>query len=119
MKGKVTLDSIIAFLKIYLTVACCWPLPPNATKFQRLRRDALRYFCYANTAIYAITMIYTIYKHNNDVLVVMKIGCQLSACMQIPFQILLFAVQQKRLQVGFLFIFLYIQLSNIIQGEDN
>lgn len=49
----------------------------------------------------------------------MKIGCQLSACMQIPFQILLFAVQQKRLQVGFLFIFLYIQLSNIIQGEDN
>ncbi|XP_012224112.2 odorant receptor 22c-like isoform X2 [Linepithema humile] len=98
MKGKITLDRVIAFLKIYLAFACCWPLSPNATRLQRLRRDALRCLCFANSTIFSIVMIYTICKRSDDILLVMKVGCQLSVSAQIPLQMLLFAMQNKRLQ---------------------
>jgi len=104
---KITLDRVITFLKIYLTFACCWPLPSNATRLQRLQRDAFRYFCVTNSTIYSIVMLYTIYKHSDDTLLVMRVGCQLSASAQIPLQILLFAMQDKRIQVRFLFTFLH------------
>lgn len=114
MKSKVTLDRIIAFLKIYLALACCWPLPSNATRLQRLHRNALWYFCFANSTIFNITMIYTIYNHNSDTLLILKVGCQLSVAAQIPLQVLLFAMQNKRLQVRFLFLFLHI-LTDVIK----
>ncbi|KAL6264155.1 hypothetical protein P5V15_004234 [Pogonomyrmex californicus] len=98
MEGKVTLDKVIAFLRIYLTFACCWPLPPSATKLQRLLRSAFQYFCLANAIAIAVAAIWTLYRHSNDVLLVMKLGCQLSAIVQIPLQMILFAMQTKRLQ---------------------
>lgn len=107
MEGKVTLDRIIAFLRVYLTFACCWPLPSNATKPQRLVRSAFLCFCLTNSIVFATAAIWTLYKHSDDVLLVMKLGCQLSAIVQIPLQMLLFAMQNKRLQVRF---FVYVQL---------
>lgn len=99
MEDKVTLGKIIAFLRIYLTFACCWPLPSNATKLQRLLRTAFRYFCCANSVILSVAAAWTLYKHSDDVLLVMKLGCQLSAVSQVPLQVILFAFQDKRLQV--------------------
>lgn len=99
MEDKVTLGKIIVFLRIYLTFACCWPLPSNATKLQRLLRIAFRYFCCANSVILSVAAAWTLYKHSDDVLLVMKLGCQLSAVSQVPLQVILFAFQDKRLQV--------------------
>ncbi|XP_028049691.1 uncharacterized protein LOC114255373 [Monomorium pharaonis] len=98
MEGKITLDRVIAFLRVYLTFACCWPLPPNATKLQRLVRSAFQCFCLTNSIVFAIAAIWTLCKHSDDVLLVIKLGCQLSAIVQIPLQMILFAMQNKRLQ---------------------
>lgn len=106
MGAKVTLDKVIAFLRIYLTFACCWPLSPNATKFQRLLHSAFRYFCCINTIIYIITAIRTLSK-NDDYMAMMKMGCELSAGLQIILQLILFAMQDKRLQVRFLFVLIF------------
>lgn len=107
MEDKATLGGVIAFLKVYLTFACCWPLPSNATKLQRLLRTGFRYFCCANSAILSIAATWTLYKHSDDVLLVMKLGCQVSAVSQVPLQLILFALQDKRLQVRFLCIHLF------------
>ncbi|KYM97624.1 hypothetical protein ALC62_11919 [Cyphomyrmex costatus] len=98
MEGKVTLDRVIAFLKVYLIFACCWPLPPNATKPQRLLRSAFQCFCVTNSILVGIAAAWTIYKHNDDMFLVMKLGCQLSAIIQVPLQLILFEMQKKRLQ---------------------
>ncbi|XP_024876688.1 odorant receptor 22c-like [Temnothorax curvispinosus] len=98
MEGKVTLDKVIAFLRVYLTFACCWPLPPNATKLQRLVRSAFQCFCLTNSIVLAIAAVWTLYKHSDNVLLVMKLGCQLSAIVQVPLQLILFTMQNKRLQ---------------------
>lgn len=99
MEDKVTLGKIIVFLRIYLTFGCCWPLPSNATKLQRFLRTAFRYFCCANSVILSVAAAWTLYKHSDDALLVMKLGCQFSAVSQVPLQIILFAFQDKRLQV--------------------
>src|SRR5436190_1287112 len=99
MKNKVTLDKLFVFLRVYLTFACCWPLPPNATKCQRFLRTAFRYFCCANSMILSVAAAWTLYKHSDDALLVMKLGCQLSAVSQVPLQLILFALQDKRLKV--------------------
>ncbi|XP_070169083.1 odorant receptor 4-like [Polyergus mexicanus] len=98
MENKITLDKIFVFMRLYLTFACCWPLPSNATKCQTLLRTAIRYFACANSITFNIMAAWTLYKHSDDVLLVMKLGCQLSAVLQIPLQLILFALQDKRLQ---------------------
>ncbi|CAL1680774.1 unnamed protein product [Lasius platythorax] len=97
MEEKITLDRVIAFLRIYLMFACCWPLSPNATKLQRFLHSGFRFFCCANSIIYIVAVIWTIYKHN-DYMLWMKLGCELSAALQILLQLILFAMQDKRLQ---------------------
>ncbi|XP_029669399.1 uncharacterized protein LOC115239170 [Formica exsecta] len=97
MEAKVTLDKVIAFLKIYLTFACCWPLSPNATKFQRSRHSAFQYFCCVNSIIYIVTALRTLFKYN-DYMALIKIGCEFCSVLQVPLQLMLFAMQNKRLQ---------------------
>ncbi|XP_050462598.1 odorant receptor 30a-like [Cataglyphis hispanica] len=108
MEAKITLDKVIAFLRIYLTFACCWPLSPNATKFQILLHSAFRYFCCINSIIYIITAIRTLSK-NDDYMAMMKMGCELSAGLQIILQLMLFAMQDKRLQ------FIVLEMENYYQ----
>ncbi|XP_039304442.1 uncharacterized protein LOC105200433 isoform X2 [Solenopsis invicta] len=98
MEGKITLDKVIVFLKVYLTFACCWPLPSNATKSQRLVRSAFQCICLTNSIVFVIAAIWTLCKYSDNALMVMKLGCQLSAIVQIPLQMILFAMQNKRLQ---------------------
>ncbi|XP_032684798.1 odorant receptor 49b-like [Odontomachus brunneus] len=42
---------------------------------------------------------WTIYEYSDDSLLVMKLGCQLGAILQIPLQMILFAAQDERLQL--------------------
>lgn len=106
MEAKVTLDKVIAFLKIYLTFACCWPLSPNATKFQRSRHSAFQYFCCVNSMIYIVTALRTLFKYN-DYMALIKIGCEFCAILQVPLQLMLFTMQNKRLQVRFSFVLIF------------
>ncbi|EZA50879.1 hypothetical protein X777_10848 [Ooceraea biroi] len=112
MKGnKVTVDRVIAFLRVYLALACCWPLPPDATKFQRLCRRILRYFCLANSITIIFSGVWTISKHGDDAFMVMRVGCQMSAAAQIPLQMILFAMQDERMQVK---MFMLVMLSYVM-----
>ncbi|RLU26426.1 ObirOr5-H1 [Ooceraea biroi] len=117
MMGKVTLDRVIAFLRVYLALACCWPLPPDATKFRRLCRRTLRYLCVANSTAIIVSGVWTISKHGDDVIMVMKIGCQMSAAVQVPLQIILFAMQDKRIKLIVFEIEDYYQRAQIHEKE--
>ncbi|XP_014477088.1 PREDICTED: uncharacterized protein LOC106745733 [Dinoponera quadriceps] len=98
-KEKLTLDRVFTFLKAYLTIVCCWPLPKNATKCQRLLRWVIRCFFIANTTLYTAAAAWTFCEYSDDSLLVMKLGCQMSAVLQIPLQIIFFAAQDERLQL--------------------
>ena len=98
MTETLTLETIIAFLKVDLTFACCWPLPMKATKFQKIRDKIFRSLCCLNSIIMSISLIYTVIK-KYDMFVVMKVSLELTAFLQIPIQITLFTLQSDHLQV--------------------
>lgn len=99
MTEILTLEKIIAFLKTDLTFACCWPLPMKATKFQKIRDKIFRLFCCLNGIVMSISLIYTLSNKCDNMILIMKVGCELSAFLQVPIQIILFTLQSDRLQV--------------------
>jgi len=98
MTEILTLEKIIAFLKVDLTLACCWPLPIKATKSQKIRDMIFRLLCCLNGILISISLIYTL-SNTSDTLLMMKAGCALSAFLQVPIQITLFTFQSDNLQV--------------------
>lgn len=99
MSGVLTLERIIAFLKVDLTFACCWPPSAETTRGQRIRDKVFRGLCCLNGTIMVIALLYTIVTDHNNLLLVMKVGCELSAFVQVPMQITLFTLRSDRLQV--------------------
>lgn len=99
MTEILTLEKIIAFLKVDLTFACCWPLPMKATKSQKIRDKIFRLLCCLNSILMLISLIYTLSNKCDNIILIMKVGCELSAYLQIPIQITLFTLQSDRLQV--------------------
>lgn len=93
------LEKIIAFLKVDLTFACCWPLPMKATKSQKICDKIFRLLCCLNGILMSISLIYTLTYKCDSTILIMKVGCELSAFLQIPIQITLFTLQSDRLQV--------------------
>jgi len=98
MTEILTLEKIIAFLKVDLTLACCWPLPMKATKSQKIWDMIFRLLCCLNGILISISLIYTL-SNKNDMLLMMKAGCALIAFLQVPIQITLFTFQSDNLQV--------------------
>ncbi|XP_025074388.1 odorant receptor 4-like [Pogonomyrmex barbatus] len=99
MTGILTLEKIIAFLKVDLVFACCWPLQVKATKFQKICNKIFRLFCCLNGILMSVSLFYTLSNKCYNMLLVMKVGCELSAFLQIPIQITLFTFQSDRLQI--------------------
>jgi len=99
MTEILTLEKVLAFLKVDLTFACCWPLPVRATKSQKIRYKIFRWCCCMNGMLMSISLIYTLYLEHDNMLLLMKGGCALTAFLQVPIQITLFTLQSNRLQV--------------------
>jgi len=99
MKIAPTLDRVIAFLKIDLLFACCWPLPRTATKFQIICDRIFRYLSMVNGAFMIVEIIYSISNHLDNVLLLMQLACALGIFCEVPLQIFLFTKQHDRLQV--------------------
>lgn len=99
MTEILTLEKIIAFLKVDLTFACCWPLPMKVTKSQKICDKIFRLICCLNGILMSISLIYTLIYKCDSTILIMKVGCELSAFLQIPIQITLFTLQKDRLQV--------------------
>lgn len=99
MNEALTIERIIAFLKVDLTFACCWPLSTDATIYQRIWDKVFRCLCCLNGIIMIIVLWYTMFIDHSNMLLVMKVGCELSACMQVPIQIMLYTFEYDRLQV--------------------
>lgn len=96
---KPTFDKIITFLKVYLTFACCWPLPYNATKFQFLRNRLFRLFSALHAILLVVEIVYTIFNYTDDLKVKMILGFEGSIMLSIPVQIFLFTLYHDSLQV--------------------
>lgn len=99
MGGAITIERIIAFLKVDLTFACCWPLSADATSYQRIWDKVFRCLCCLNGMIMSTTLCYTLFTDHTNMILVMKVSCELSACLQVPVQITLFTLESGRLQV--------------------
>lgn len=99
MKTAPTLDKIIAFLKIDLLFACCWPLPRTATKGQIIRDRIFRYLSIVNGAFIIVELLYSINNHLDNVFLIMQLACALGIFCEVPLQIYLFMQQHDRLQV--------------------
>lgn len=99
MTAMLTIEKVITFLKVDLIFACCWPHSVKATKSQKIRYKIFRWLCGLNGTLISMSLIYTLYHDYDNMILAMKLGCELSACLQIPIQITLFTFQSDRLQV--------------------
>ncbi|XP_072764976.1 odorant receptor 13a-like [Anoplolepis gracilipes] len=112
MTEILTLEKVLAFLKVDLTFACCWPLPVKATKSQKIRDKIFRSCCCLNGMLMLISLFYTLSLEHDNKFLLMKVGCELSAFLQVPIQITLFTLQSNRLQVIIYEMENYIQQAN-------
>ncbi|KAL0125018.1 hypothetical protein PUN28_004271 [Cardiocondyla obscurior] len=99
MTEILSVEKIIAFLKVDLMFACCWPLPTGVTKFQENCDKLFRLLCCLNGILMSISLIYTLSNKYDSTIFIMKVGSELSAFLQIPVQIALFTLQNDRLKI--------------------
>lgn len=100
MADTQTLEKLIAFLKADLLFACCWPLRPTATACQRIRNKIFRWLSVLHGMVMVVVMVHTIYSNRTNVLLVMKLCCELCTTVEVPLQIVCYAIQYDRLQVS-------------------
>lgn len=113
MAWSVTLEKLIAFLRMHLAFACCWPLAPTATKKQIIYDKLFRLFNGLHSMLMICAVAYRIVSQYDNTLVIMQLGCVLGTLCEVPVQIFLFTQQHDRLQVReanfiYIFILLYI-----------
>ncbi|XP_070169075.1 putative odorant receptor 92a isoform X3 [Polyergus mexicanus] len=99
MANTLTIEKLIAFLKVDLLFACCWPLPLTATKFEIIRNKIFRCLSILHGLIMMIAILYTIYTNQSDLFLIMKLCCELCTTTEVPLQIICFSMQYDRLQV--------------------
>ncbi|XP_070169073.1 odorant receptor 13a-like isoform X1 [Polyergus mexicanus] len=98
MANTLTIEKLIAFLKVDLLFACCWPLPLTATKFEIIRNKIFRCLSILHGLIMMIAILYTIYTNQSDLFLIMKLCCELCTTTEVPLQIICFSMQYDRLQ---------------------
>lgn len=99
MKG-ITLEKIIAFLRLGLKFACCWPIPRSATNCQILSDKLFRLLSGLHAMLLVAELAYTIIYHVENVRIFMQSTCAMGIMFEVPLQILLFTLQHDRLQVS-------------------
>ncbi|XP_050462597.1 odorant receptor 49b-like [Cataglyphis hispanica] len=98
MAWSVTLEKIIAFLRMQLAFACCWPLTPTATKKQIIYDKLFRLFNGLHAMLMICAVAYRIVSQYENTLVIIQLGCVLGTLCEVPVQIFLFTQQHDRLQ---------------------
>jgi len=96
---RVTLEKVIAFLKVDLMFACCWPVSRDATKFQIICNKIFRLVSALHAILLIIELIYTIIYRIDNVRMFMQSSCAVGILFEVPLQILQFTLQHDRLQV--------------------
>ncbi|XP_025262023.1 uncharacterized protein LOC105259377 isoform X2 [Camponotus floridanus] len=98
MACSVTFEKLIVFLRMHLAFACCWPLPPTATKMQITYDKFFRLFNGLHSMLMIYAVAYRIISQYNNTLVIMQLGCVLGTLCEVPLQIYLFTQQHDSLQ---------------------
>ncbi|KAF3054617.1 Odorant receptor 265 [Nylanderia fulva] len=98
MACSVTLEKLIAFLRMHLFFACCWPLPPTATKTQIAYDKFFRLLNGLHSVLMICAVTYRIITQYDNILIVIQLGCVLGTLCEVPMQIYLFVRQYDRLQ---------------------
>ncbi|KAL6423490.1 hypothetical protein ACFW04_010219 [Cataglyphis niger] len=96
---KITLEKVIAFLKVDLLFACCWPVSRDATRFQIICDKIFRLVSSLHGILLIIELIYTIIYRIDNVQMFMQSSVAVGLLSEVPLQILLFTLQHDRLQV--------------------
>lgn len=108
MATALTMEKLIAFLKADLLFACCWPLPPTATRCEKIRNKIFRYVSVLHGMIMVIAILYTISRNRTDLFLIMKLCCELCTTTEVPLQIMCFSIQYDRLQVRSIILIFYL-----------
>lgn len=114
MRYAPTLDRIIAFLRVHLKFACCWPLSKTATSFQITVDRIFRFLSAVNGALVVVELTYSISNHLDDVFLIMQLACALGIFCEVPLQTCLFTLKYNQLQVRSDQLLLYIGYKSVM-----
>ncbi|EZA56762.1 ObirOr5-H3 [Ooceraea biroi] len=96
--ADVRIEKLIAFLKTHLFFACCWPLRSTATRYEKTCDMIFRFFSMVHGTVMIVSILYTIYINPSNLLLIMRLCCQLCTTTEVPLQIMCYTMQYDRLQ---------------------
>ncbi|XP_043251699.1 odorant receptor 4-like [Colletes gigas] len=98
MFENATPEKAIEFTRLCVTLNCCWPLPPTATRLQVLRFNLQRVVTVLSVLTLFVPLVYSIYVNWNNMIILTKVVCFIDAFSQILIQTLFSVLHHDRTQ---------------------
>ncbi|XP_053973003.1 odorant receptor 4-like [Hylaeus volcanicus] len=99
MFRDVSPEKAITFTRLSVALNCYWPLPSTATWFQVLRFKIFRILSMLSTAALVLPLLYSMYVHHDDTVILTKVACFTLALIHILCQSVFSIVHHDRIQV--------------------
>lgn len=108
MLKQLTPEKVIHITWISVAITFCWPLPANSTKIQVFMFKTLQIISIINAFILLLPLLYSVFLHFDDIVVVFKSIALCVGLSQMIIQTAICFVKYDILQVSF-YIILFLQ----------
>lgn len=115
MLKKATPEKIIDIIRFSVAICFCWPYPLNSSRNQIFGFKVLQISTMVSACIMLLSLLYSIYLHNDDVIHISKCICISIGVTQLIVQTLVCFIKHNSLQVSnYSLLFSFFQIFNII-----
>lgn len=101
MLKQVTPEKVIHIVWLSAALSFCWPLPISSSRTRVLGFKILQISAIISACMLLLPMLYSIYLHPDDLVVVFKCMCMSTALCQLIVQTTMCWIKQDSLQVSF------------------
>lgn len=113
MLRQVTPEKVIHIVWLSAALSFCWPLPISSSRTRVLGFRILQISAIISACMLLLPMLYSIYLHLDDLVVVFKCMCMSTALCQLIVQTTMCWIKQDSLQVSFYLLTFGIQCKQI------
>ncbi|XP_076763045.1 odorant receptor 49b-like [Xylocopa sonorina] len=90
---------VIYILELTGTFTCTWPIDPNSTKREIVYRTIRWSFAMFNVIFLMVSLVLAVFHFRNDVIILMKTASEMTALLEVFFDLLICKMKNAQLQV--------------------
>lgn len=100
MRNKTTPEKIINIVWLSMAMSFCWPLPAGSSKKQVYGYKVLQLLSVINACTVLLPLLYSIYLHLDNIIIVFKCICLSLGLSQIIIQTIIYSSKHDAFQVS-------------------